>query len=41
MRAVRTEAARILSSVPDSLFSTSQRQRFDQVYQELKARYTK
>ena len=40
VRAVRTEAARILSSVPDSLFSTSQRQRFDQVYQELKARYT-
>ena len=40
VRAVRTEAARILSSVPDSLFSTSQRQRFDQVYQELKNRYT-
>lgn len=40
VRAVRTEAARILSSVPASLFPTSQRQRFDQVYQELKTRYT-
>ena len=40
VRAVRTGAARILSSVPDSLFSNSQRQRFDQVYQELKIRYT-
>ena len=40
VRAVRTEAARILSPVSDSFFSDSQRARFDEVYEELKARYT-
>ena len=40
VRAVRTEAARILSPVSDSFFSNSQRARFDEVYEELKARYT-
>ena len=39
VRAVRTEAARILSSVSDSFFSDSQKLKFDQVYEELKARY--
>ena len=40
VRAVRTEAARVLSSVSDSFFSDSQRSRFEEVYEELKTRYT-
>ena len=40
IRAVRTEAARILSSVPDSLFAPSQYERFLTVFEELKIRYT-
>ena len=40
VRAVRTEAARILSSVADSFFSDPQRRLFDQVYEELISRYT-
>ena len=40
VRAVRTEAARILSAVSDSFFSDPQRRLFDQVYEELIARYT-
>jgi tetratricopeptide (TPR) repeat protein len=40
IRAVRTEAARILSSVPDSLFTPAQYERFLVVFEELKTRYT-
>ena len=40
IRAVRTEAARILSSVPDSLFTPAQYERFLEVFEELKVRYT-
>ena len=40
IRAVRTEAARILSSVPDSLFTPVQYKRFLDVFEELKVRYT-
>ena len=39
IRAVRTEAARVLSSVPDSLFTPAQYQRFLVVFEELKTRY--
>ena len=39
IRAVRTEAARILSSVPDSLFAPAQYNRFLEVFEELKTRY--
>jgi len=38
-RAVRTEAARILSSVPDSLFAPLQKDLFLAAFNELKARY--
>ena len=40
VRAVRTEAARILSSVSDSFFFRFSVEKFDEVYEELKARYT-
>ncbi|MEK9773524.1 MAG: tetratricopeptide repeat protein, partial [Opitutae bacterium] len=39
IKAVRTEAARILSSVPDSLFTSAQYNRFLEVFKELKNRY--
>ncbi len=40
VRAVRTEAARVLSRAPRNLFSTEQLELFDEVFAELKLRYS-
>ncbi|MDG0963746.1 MAG: tetratricopeptide repeat protein [Opitutales bacterium] len=39
VRAVRTEAARALASIPKKLYSVEDSQLFEQVFKELKARY--